>query len=112
MDKAPVTLIQHEYRAPFPVYPERRVFRVRFTDATDLIAECSQIEHEGHMWRLVRISGEDGRLSEAHVHEARRIFYEEDSEILLEGNPLTGRVRLSQKLGPVEDSAPSLNAEG
>jgi hypothetical protein len=87
------------------VYPERRAFRVRFLDATDLIAECSQIEHQGFMWRLVRISSEDGRLREAHVHEARRIFFEEDAEILLEGNPLTGRARLSQKLDPVEDDA-------
>ena len=105
-------LVQDQFHDAFPSYPERRVFRVRFMDAPDLLAECSEIEHDGHLWRMVRISSDDGSLYEGHVKVAQTTFFPQDVELALEGNPATGRLRISQKLAaleaadPAEDEAP------
>jgi hypothetical protein len=95
-------LVQDQFHDAFPPYPDRRVFRVRFMDAPDLLAECSEIEHDGHLWRMVRISSDDGNLYEGHVKVARSTFFQENVELALEGNPATGRLRISQKLAALE----------
>jgi hypothetical protein len=105
MTISPVTLIQDQYHDPFPSYPDRRVFRVRFLDAPDLLAECSEVVHDGHVWRMVRISSDDGNLYEGHVKVAQTTFFPQDVELVLEGNPTTGRLRISQKLAEVDSSA-------
>ena len=99
-------LVQDQFHDAFPAYPDRRVFRVRFMDAPDLLAECSEIEHEGHLWRMVRISSDDGNLYEGHVKVAQTTFFPEDVELALEGNPATGRLRISQKLAALEPEVP------
>ena len=103
-------LVQDQFHDAFPSYPERRVFRVRFMDAPDLLAECSEIEHDGHLWRMVRISSDDGNLYEGHVKVAQTTFFPQDVELALEGNPATGRLRISQKLAALE-TADSVEAE-
>ena len=102
MSSSPSILVQDQFHDPFPAYPERRVFRVRFMDAPDLLAECSEVEHDGHLWRMVRISSDDGNLYEGHVKVAQTTFFQQDVELVLEGNPSTGRLRISQKLAPLE----------
>ena len=100
-------LVQDQFHDPFPSYPDRRVFRVRFMDAPDLLAECSEVEHDGHLWRMVRISSDDGNLYEGHVKVAQTTFFPKDVELALEGNPATGRLRISQKLSALESEDPS-----
>ena len=102
MNTTPMMLVQDQFHDPFPSYPERRIFRVRFMDAPDLLAECSEIEHDGHLWRMVRISSDDGNLYEGHVKVAQTTFFPQDVELALEGNPATGRLRISQKLAALE----------
>ena len=106
MNSSPTMLVQNEYHDAFPSYPERRVFRVRFMNAPDLLAECSEIEHDGHLWRMVRISSDDGNLYEGHVKVAQTTFFPQDVELSLEGNPATGRLRISQKLTALEPEDP------
>ena len=110
MNSSPMMLVQDQFHDAFPSYPERRVFRVRFMDAPDLLAECSEIEHDGHLWRMVRISSDDGNLYEGHVKVAQTTFFPQDVELALEGNPATGRLRISQKLAALE-TADSVEAE-
>jgi len=107
MNQTPTMLVQDQYHDPFPSYPERRLFRVRFMDAPDLLAECSEVEHDGHLWRMVRISSDDGNLYEGHVKVAQTTFFPQDVELALEGNPTTGRLRISQKLAAVEPGPPA-----
>lgn len=107
MNSSPMMLVQDQFHDDFPSYPERRVFRVRFMNAPDLLAECSEIEHDGHLWRMVRISSDDGNLYEGHVKVAQTTFFPQDVELALEGNPATGRLRISQKLAALEAAGPA-----
>jgi hypothetical protein len=110
MNSAPIMLVQDQFHDAFPSYPDRRVFRVRFMGAPDLLAECSEIEHDGYLWRMVRISSDDGNLYEGHVKVAQTTFFQENVELALEGNPATGRLRISQKLAALQTS-PSAEPE-
>lgn len=107
MNSTPTMLVQDQFHDAFPSYPDRRMFRVRFMDAPDLLAECSEIEHDGHLWRMVRISSDDGSLYEGHVKVAQTTFFPENVELALEGNPATGRLRISQKLAALETDEPA-----
>ena len=96
--KAVVTLVQETFLERFPPYPERRIFRVRCIGDPPVLAECSEVEHSGTRWRIVRLSAEDGIVRQAHVELVYLTFFSEGAEVDTEGNPQTGRVRLSQKL--------------
>jgi hypothetical protein len=56
---------------------------------------------------MVRISSDDGNLYEGHVKVAQTTFFPQDVELVLEGNPTTGRLRISQKLAEIESRPPS-----
>jgi len=101
----PVNLVEDRYLERFPRYPERRVFRIRCIGNPCLLAECSEVEHQHHGWRLVRLSTEAGSLSRAHLEMARRTFFPEEAEVHTEQNPSTGRIRLSQKIQAREETA-------
>lgn len=102
----PTNLVEERYLERFPRYPERRVFRIRCIGNPGLLAECSEVAHDRHDWRLVRLSTEGGPLSRAHLEMARWTFFAEEAEVHTEQNPSTGRIRLSQKLGSTEEPSP------
>ena len=93
-----VTLVQETFLDRFPAYPERRVFRVRCIGDPPVVAECSEVEDKGSRWRIVRLTAEDGVVRQAHVDAAYHTFFSAGAEVESQGNPETGRVRLSQKL--------------
>lgn len=103
----PINLVEERYLERFPRYPDRRVFRIRCIGNPGLVAECSEVAHEQHDWRLVRLSTEGGPLSRAHLEMARWTFFAEEAEVHTEQNPSTGRIRLSQKLESRDEAASS-----